>query len=122
MTTNYIPHERFVFITICVVLATLFTAIQIPDIELVLGLTGSTIGTVIYILFPVSMFIKLVSHNTTEKLVAQAIFVVGVIILVLGTYVTLYEADTKRDVETVTAQNVFAAPHPVAVNNGKLVD
>merc|ERR1712087_289620 len=28
----------------------------------------------------------------------------------------------KRDVETVTAQNIFAAPHPVAVNNGKLVD
>ena len=36
-----------------------------------------------------------VSSNTAEKLVAQFLFVVGVIILVLGTYVTLNEADMK---------------------------
>ena len=113
---NYIPQERFVFITTCVVIATLFTAIQIPDIELVLGIVGSTIGTVICILFPVSMFIKLVSANTTEKLVAQAIFVIGVIVLVLGTYVTLYEADTKHAEELKPKMDPFIAPHPVAVN------
>ena len=120
---NYIPQERFVFITTCVVIATLFTAIQIPDIELVLGIVGSTIGTVICILFPVSMFIKLVSANTTEKLVAQAIFVIGVIVLVLGTYVTLYEADTKHAEELKPKiENNFVAPHPVAVNKPDVIN
>jgi sodium-coupled neutral amino acid transporter 10 len=99
------------------VLATLFTAIQIPDIELVLGITGSTIGTVICILFPVSMFIKLVNVNTTEKLVAQAIFIIGVIVLVLGTYVTLYEADSKHVESPVPKLDPgFVAPQPVAIN------
>merc|ERR1712110_45529 len=107
----------------CVVIATLFTAIQIPDIELVLGIVGSTIGTVICILFPVSMFIKLVSANTTEKLVAQAIFVIGVIVLVLGTYVTLYEADTKHAEELKPKiENNFVAPHPVAVNKPDVIN
>ena len=106
------------FITTCVVLATLITAIQIPDIELVLGIVGSTIGTVICILFPVSMFIKLVNANTTERLVAQAIFVIGVIVLVLGTYVTLYEADSKHtDNQGINVDPRFAAPHPVAINH-----
>lgn len=104
------------FITTCVVLATLFTAIQIPDIELVLGIVGSTIGTVICILFPVSMFIKLVNANTTERLVAQGIFVIGVIVLVLGTYVTLYEADSKHaENQVMNVDPGFAAPHPLAV-------
>ena len=104
------------FITTCVVLATLFTAIQIPDIELVLGIVGSTIGTVICILFPVSMFIKLVNANTTERLVAQGIFVIGVIVLVLGTYVTLYEADSKHaESQVINKDPGFAAPRPLAV-------
>ena len=100
------------------VLSTLFTAIQIPDIELVLGIVGSTIGTVICILFPVSMFIKLVNANTTERLVAQAIFVIGVIVLVLGTYVTLYEADSKHtDNQVMNRDPAFVAPHPIAIKS-----
>ena len=97
------------------VLSTLFIAIQIPDIELVLGIVGSTIGTVICILFPVSMFIKMVNANTTERLVAQAIFVIGVIVLVLGTYVTLYEADSKHADNQKNVDPGFIAPRPLAI-------
>ena len=45
--------------------------VTFSDIELVLGIVGSTIGAVICILFPVSLFIQQVSSNTAEKLVAQ---------------------------------------------------
>ena len=47
------------------------TNCYLSDIELVLGIVGSTIGAVICILFPVSLFIQQVSSNTAEKLVAQ---------------------------------------------------
>ena len=62
------------------------------------------------------MFIQLVNVNTTEKLVAQGIFVIGVIVLVLGTYVTLYEADSKHtDSPMVKVDSGFIAPLPVAI-------
>ena len=69
------------------------------------------------------MFIKLVNVNTAEKLVAQAIFVIGVIVLVLGTYVTLYEADSKHsDNQPAKVDPGFAAPHPLVVNKPALGD
>ena len=68
------------------------------------------------------MFIKLVNVNTAEKLVAQAIFVIGVIVLVLGTYVTLNEADSKHsDNPIANVDPVFPAPHPSVMNKPEVV-
>ena len=64
------------------------------------------------------MFIQLININTTEKLVAQAIFIIGVIILVLGTYVTLYEADSKHaDTPAVKIDPAFVAPDSQLVSS-----
>ena len=54
----YIPPNRFFGITVFVTVTTCVVAINTPDIELVLGIVGSTIGAVICILFPVSLFIQ----------------------------------------------------------------
>merc|ERR1712179_517617 len=93
MVKNYIPTLRFNGITLFVVIITLTIGILIPDIELVLGLVGSTIGSVITLIFPSLIFIKLTEKNTTERLIAQIICVYGIGIMILGTYGNLHEAD-----------------------------
>lgn len=45
--------------------------ILIPNIEMVLGLVGSTIGVMICVLFPVTSFICISPKNTNERLLAQ---------------------------------------------------
>lgn len=71
ISTNYIPESRLKFLTVTIVGFTLVVGILIPNIELVLGLVGSTTGTVICIIFPSIMFVRVTSKNTTERLVAQ---------------------------------------------------
>lgn len=66
-----IPDYQFRMITICIVFGTWLIGVLIPNIELVLGLNGSTVGTIICIILPTIMFIKIVSKNTNEKLLAQ---------------------------------------------------
>ena len=41
------------------------------------------------------IFVQLTSRNTTERLAAQFIFVLGIIIMILGTYVNLNVQDTN---------------------------
>jgi solute carrier family 38 (sodium-coupled neutral amino acid transporter), member 10 len=43
----------------------------LPNIELVLGLVGSTIGTIICLLLPALMFTRLAQKYSSERLVAQ---------------------------------------------------
>ncbi|ODN00442.1 putative sodium-coupled neutral amino acid transporter 10 [Orchesella cincta] len=101
MSTNYIPESRMKFLTVTIVAFTLIIGIIIPNIELVLGLVGSTTGSVICIIFPSIMFVKVTSKSTTEKLVAQAIFCIGVVLMLLTTYATLYAAEQSQVVENI---------------------
>lgn len=116
MISNFIPPVRFNVITVSVVFSTLVMGILLPDIEFVLGIVGSTIGNVICIIFPAVIFIKITSRNTTERLAAQAIFILGVILMILGTYVNLYEADmktaTKPKIEIEEKPLLLVAPAP----------
>ena len=65
----YIPPNRFFGITVFVTVTTCVVAINTPDIELVLGIVGSTIGAVICILFPVSLFIQQVQLQSSGYVV-----------------------------------------------------
>jgi len=91
LVTDYIPPARFNMITLTVISFALIFGIMIPDIEIVLGMVGSTMGSSICVIFPAAAFLKLTSKNTTERLAAQGVLVVGVITLILGTYVNLVE-------------------------------
>lgn len=68
---HFIPETKFRSLTILIVLVSLSVGILIPNIELVLGLVGSTIGVSICVLFPATCFICMVKKNTNERILAQ---------------------------------------------------
>lgn len=88
--TNYIPELKFKYLTVTIVSISLMIGISIPNIEFVLGLVGSTIGVMICLIFPMAFFISITTKNTNERVLAQVILVVGILIMVLGTYANLY--------------------------------
>ncbi|XP_060802393.1 putative sodium-coupled neutral amino acid transporter 10 [Amyelois transitella] len=92
-----IPESSFRIITISIIAVTLFISLLIPNIELVLGLVGSTIGVMICIVFPAACFINVTFKNTNERVLAKGILVLGLIIMVLGTYANLQAAETQID-------------------------
>ncbi|XP_043198617.1 putative sodium-coupled neutral amino acid transporter 10 [Amphibalanus amphitrite] len=123
---NHIPELRFKCITFCILSSAMCIGIVIPSIEVVLGLLGSTMGTAIAILFPSVMFIKNNSRNNLEKMAAQMSFILGIVLLVCGTYMNLYAVDKLAQepavipvaVPAVTAPAVVPSAGPVAVGGG----
>jgi len=95
--SNYIPPTKFNVITVGVLGVTLFLGVMIPDIEFVLGIVGSTIGSAVGIIFPSLMFIRVQQKNTMEKFFAQIILVIGVGMMVVGTYSNLNEANRSME-------------------------
>ena len=95
--SNYIPPTKFNVITVGVLGVTLFLGVMIPDIEFVLGIVGSTIGSAVGIIFPSLMFIRVQQKNTMEKFFAQIILVIGVGMMVVGTYSNLHEANRSME-------------------------
>lgn len=102
--SNHIPELRFQWITITIVVVSLITGLLIPNIELVLGLVGSTIGVMICIMFPALLFTCLTNKKNNERLLAQTLFAVGFLIMILGTYANLFateQAISKKDTPAV---------------------
>jgi len=108
LVTDYIPPTRFNLITVCLILFCLTIGILIPDIELVLGFVGSTMGASVCVIFPGAIFLKLSTKETTERLAARAVLVIGVVMLILGSYVNLEEASRS----SVDYPNKFVQPAP----------
>ncbi|EFA00767.1 putative sodium-coupled neutral amino acid transporter 10 [Tribolium castaneum] len=102
--TNYIPEVKFKMLTVIIVTVSLVIGIIIPNIELVLGLVGSTIGVMICVIFPVTCFICISPKNTNERILAQIMLFVGVIVMVLGTYANLYAFEEAK-LNIVTEKN-----------------
>lgn len=91
--SNYIPEGKFKALTMFIVFTSLIVGIMIPNIELVLGLVGSTIGVMICVLFPVTCFICISPKNTNECILAQFMLMIGIFVMVLGTYENLHKVD-----------------------------
>ncbi|XP_051168386.1 putative sodium-coupled neutral amino acid transporter 10 [Leptopilina boulardi] len=89
-SSSYMPETRFRFLTFVIVSISLIMGILIPNIEFVLGIVGATIGVMICLIFPATFFISISSKNTNERLLAQVIAFVGLLIMILGTYVNLH--------------------------------
>ncbi|XP_044269478.1 putative sodium-coupled neutral amino acid transporter 10 [Tribolium madens] len=102
--TNYIPEVKFKMLTLVIVTVSLVIGIIIPNIELVLGLVGSTIGVMICVIFPVTCFICISPKNTNERILAQIMLFVGIIVMVLGTYANLYAFEEAK-LSIVTEKN-----------------
>ncbi|XP_054285558.1 putative sodium-coupled neutral amino acid transporter 10 isoform X2 [Macrosteles quadrilineatus] len=91
--SNHMPELRFKCITIVIVAIALVSGLLIPNIELVLGLVGSTIGVLICVIIPATFFLCLTTKNNNERLLAQILFVTGLMIMVLGSYANLYATE-----------------------------
>jgi len=96
-SVNYLPESRFRCLTIAIVSISLLIGILVPNIEFVLGIVGSTIGVMICLIFPTIFFISISSKNTNERLVAQGILIIGVWIMILGTYANLYAMEKSTN-------------------------
>ncbi|KAG6455147.1 putative sodium-coupled neutral amino acid transporter 10 [Manduca sexta] len=97
MVNHSIPERSFRCITVAIIAVALFISLLIPNIELVLGLVGSTIGVLICVVFPAACFVNVTFKNTNERVLAKAILLLGLIIMVLGTYANLQAAETQLD-------------------------
>ncbi|KAK4303839.1 hypothetical protein Pmani_024185 [Petrolisthes manimaculis] len=86
---NYMPESRFKGITIAILSVSLVIGILIPNIEFVLGLLGSTMGALIALILPSLLFIKVNTKASAERFLAQFIMLMGLLLLVLGTYLNL---------------------------------
>ncbi|KAL0115604.1 hypothetical protein PUN28_010841 [Cardiocondyla obscurior] len=111
-SVNYLPESRFRCLTIVIVSISLIVGILVPNIEFVLGIVGSTIGVMICLIFPTVFFISISSKNTNERLVAQGILIIGVWIMILGTYANLYAME-----ETTNAKLTVTNKPIVQINN-----
>ncbi|XP_011639817.1 putative sodium-coupled neutral amino acid transporter 10 [Pogonomyrmex barbatus] len=98
-SVNYLPESRFRCLTIVIVSISLLIGILVPNIEFVLGIVGSTIGVMICLIFPAVFFVSISSKNTNERLVAQGILIVGVWIMILGTYANLYAMEESTNIK-----------------------
>ncbi|XP_011158305.1 putative sodium-coupled neutral amino acid transporter 10 [Solenopsis invicta] len=96
-SVNYLPEIRFRCLTIVIVSISLIIGILVPNIEFVLGIVGSTIGVMICLIFPTVFFISISSKNTNERLIAQTILIIGVWIMILGTYANLYAMEESTN-------------------------
>ncbi|CAB3259638.1 unnamed protein product [Arctia plantaginis] len=94
-----IPETTFRCITVAIIAVSLFVSVLIPNIELVLGLVGSTIGVLICVVFPAACFVHVTYKNTNERLLAKGILFLGLIIMVLGTYANLEAAGENSKVD-----------------------
>ncbi|XP_068618166.1 putative sodium-coupled neutral amino acid transporter 10 [Battus philenor] len=101
-----IPETTFRCITVAIIAVALFISLLLPNIELVLGLLGSTIGVLICVVFPAACFINVTFKNTNERLLAKVILVLGLIILVLGTYANLQAAEIKYDDKYISQERI----------------
>ena len=70
---NHIPESHFKCITFFIITASLIVGLLAPNIEIVLGLLGSTIGVIICILCPPFIFMWLSTKATTEKALARVL-------------------------------------------------
>lgn len=112
----HIPESRFQCITLVIVTLSLVIGLLIPNIELVLGLVGSTIGVVICVVIPAVIFLSLSSKNNNERLLAKSLVFIGLVIMVLGTYANLYateEAISKPDVKPPRPPLPDSIPNPI---------
>ncbi|TDG51624.1 hypothetical protein AWZ03_002084 [Drosophila navojoa] len=124
-SSNYIPEQRFRVITLFIVFFSLCVALVIPSVELIIGLVGSTIGVAICIMFPASSFRQIIKKDSTERTLAQFVFVSGFCLMILGTYANLHAIDAQSSgpqfdaVQVVTPLLTNEIPPPVEVPNLK---
>lgn len=68
---QHIAETPFKCITFCIVLFSLVTGLLMPNIEVVLGLIGSTIGVMINVMFPSMFTVRVANKSPKERFWAR---------------------------------------------------
>lgn len=115
-SNQYIPETRFRAITVSLVFSSLLVGLWIPSIELVIGLVGSTIGVAICIIFPASCFSRVSKKDSTEKVLAKFLIVLGFCLMILGTYANLNAIEEKQSVSHLPLPSVQSELNALPIN------
>ncbi|XP_072168095.1 uncharacterized protein [Diadema setosum] len=98
----YIPPVMFRVITLCILGFTLCIAILIPNVEVVLSLTGSTMGSVACFIMPALIYQHTV--GVPARNLPKVLLILGVAFLLFSTYDNLHPSPVD---------NPIPAPKPV---------
>ncbi|XP_046572862.1 putative sodium-coupled neutral amino acid transporter 10 isoform X5 [Haliotis rubra] len=90
---NRMPEIHFKFITVSIVICSMITGILVPNVEFILGMNGATMGTLICYIFPALFFVRVMANKAEGKHIAQLVMVLGITILLVSTFATLYTQD-----------------------------
>ncbi|XP_021342915.1 putative sodium-coupled neutral amino acid transporter 10 isoform X2 [Mizuhopecten yessoensis] len=96
-----IPELHFKVLTTFIVLGSMITGILVPNVEFVLAMNGATMGTLICYIFPAVFFLRVMTGSSEGKLIAQAVLILGCLIMVLCTLTTLNAQEQVHAVEVV---------------------
>jgi len=95
--SDYISPERFMYITLSLVSGTLVVGILVPQIELVLSITGALVGTFLCLVFPSILFLVGCPKEGMRRL-AKGILIVGTFSMIVSTMTvlsTMHSTNTK---------------------------
>lgn len=86
LTDTYIPDNRWLFLTVLLIVFTICISISIPHIEFILGLVGSTTGALCCLILPSLFFINLTLKHNSERVFANLLLYFGLLILLFSTF------------------------------------
>ncbi|XP_064478677.1 solute carrier family 38 member 10-like isoform X2 [Ornithodoros turicata] len=113
---SHIPVGQFRALTVLLVGVTVSCAVLFPDVEVVLALTGSSIGSLICIVMPALIFARLTSRETNERLLAQCLCCLGIFLMVTCTLTTLHSmSSTPQRPAFVSTMSPMKVVTPAAV-------
>jgi len=102
---TFIEPFTFKTLTLGIVFFTMSVAIFIPNVETILGLTGATMGSLVYFILPSIIFMK--ADYSSSKKIPKIVFVVGCILFVVCTYSNVYPVE---NVQMKRPQHKFEQP------------
>ncbi|XP_015363926.1 PREDICTED: putative sodium-coupled neutral amino acid transporter 10 [Diuraphis noxia] len=118
---QHIAETPFKCITFFIVLFSLVTGLLMPNIEVVLGLIGSTIGVMINVMFPSMFLVRVANKSPKERFWARFIFFVGIFIMVMGTSANLYAIhQTFSNMKTVHREAESLIFKPLDIHNERI--
>lgn len=111
LSSNYQPQAKiymsdlqFRFITIILITTTIFISVMIPNIEFILGLIGSTVGTTVCFILPAYTFLKLGEHSFIELLLARLLLFIGLTMLIFCSWSTIHNSNFSISSEFTVTQ------------------
>ncbi|CAI7990578.1 Putative sodium-coupled neutral amino acid transporter 10, partial [Geodia barretti] len=121
-----IPARIFNLITVAIITGTLTIALLVPNVEVVLTLTGATTGSIVSFIFPSLIFLSVVGSHAPFSNRAKFLAVLGVLVMVVGTATIISEHMREDDGRHLPGSKDFPRPFvpqakgPVAIDDAVL--